>query len=109
MAGCTGPDAAPPLREDPALAAELQADAAREKEARERQKALEAITLADAAKLEAVLVENPDDLETRGRLLAFYRVMGRKLQSREANVVAIRRHVAWLTEHHPDSLLLTTP
>ena len=109
MAGCRGPDAVPPLREDPALAAELQAEAAREREARERQKVLEAMTLADAAKLEAVLVENPGDLDTRGRLLAFYRVMGRKLQPREANVIAIRRHVAWVTEHHPDSILLATP
>ena len=109
MAGCRGRDAVPPLREDPALSAELQADAAREKAARERQRALEAMTLADAAKLEAVLAENPGDLDTRGRLMAFYRVMGRKLQSREANVVAVRRHVAWVTEHHPDSPLLTTP
>ena len=46
MAGCRGPDAVPPLREDPALAAELQAEAAREREARERQKVLEAMSVA---------------------------------------------------------------
>ena len=90
------------------LAAELQAEAARDTAARERGKALGAMTLADAAKLEATLVEHPEDLETRGRLLAFYRMMGAKLQPRETNVAAIRRHVAWVTEHHPDSILLTT-
>ena len=106
MAGCGGPDPVPPLREDPALAAELQAETARESAARARRTVLEGMTLADAAKLEAVLVENPEDLETRGRLLAFYRVRGGELQPVEVNVAAICRHVAWVTEHHPDSILL---
>src|SRR6187397_992197 len=108
VAGCGQPGTAPPLRADPKLAAELQAQAAQEKHAAERRKTLEAMTLADAANLEAVVSRNPEDLETRGRLLAFYRITGRRLQSREADTVAIRRHVAWVTEHHPDSILLTT-
>ena len=108
VAGCGQPGTAPPLRADPKLAAELQAQAAQEKHAAERRNTLEAMTLADAANLEAVVSRNPEDLETRGRLLAFYRITGRRLQSREANTVAIRRHVAWVTEHHPDSILLTT-
>ena len=107
VAGCGQPGAAPPLRADPKLAAELQAQAAQEKQAAERRKTLEAMTLADAANLEAVVSRNPEDLETRGRLLAFYRITGKRLQSRDANLLAIRRHVAWVTEHHPDSHLLT--
>ena len=105
VAGCQKPASAPPLKEDPVLAAELKAEALREKEAAESRKALEAMTLADAANLEAVVRRNPEDLETRGRLLAFYGLTGRRLQSRDANVAAIRRHVAWVTEHHPDSIL----
>ncbi len=107
VTGCRPSTAVPPLKEDPVLAAELQAEAARAKQNAEQRKALEAMTLADAASLEAVVTRNPEDLETRGRLLAFYRLTGRKLQSRDANLAAIRRHVAWVTEHHPDSILLT--
>jgi len=107
VAGCRQAGTPPPLREDPVLAAELQAQAAQEKQGAEMRKALEAMTLADAANLEAVVSRNPEDLETRGRLLAFYRITGKRLQSRDANLLAIRRHVAWVTEHHPDSILLT--
>jgi hypothetical protein len=107
VTGCRQSPAVPPLKEDPVLAAELQAEAARAKQHAEQREALEAMTLADAARLEAVVSRNPEDLETRGRLLAFYRLTGRQLQSREANLAAIRRHVAWITEHHPDSILLT--
>lgn len=107
VTGCRQSPAVPPLKEDPVLAAELRADAAREKQNAEQRRALEAMTLADAARLETVVSQNPEDLETRGRLLAFYRLTGRKLQSRDDNLAAIRRHVAWVTEHHPDSILLT--
>lgn len=107
-AGCRGAAPVPPLREDPVLAAELRAQAARERESDERRKAIDAMTLADAANLEALVAKNPEDLDTRGRLLAFYRRPGPRLQSREANLAAIRRHVAYLTRHHPDSILLTT-
>ena len=105
--GCQKPGTVPPLKEDPVLAAELKAEVLQQKQNAEKRKALEAMTLADAANLEAVVSKNPEDLETRARLLAFYRVAGRKLQSRDANMVAIRRHMAWVTEHHPDSLMLT--
>ena len=105
-AGCQKPGAALPLKEDPVLAATLNEEALQQKQNAERRKALEAMTLADAANLEAVIRRNPEDLETRARLLAFYRVAGRNLQSRDANLVAIRRHMAWVTEHHPDSLML---
>lgn len=104
--GCQS-TAVPPLKEDSILAAELQAEAAREKQNAEQRKALETMTLAHAASLENIVSRNPEDLETRGRLLAFYRLTGRKLQSRDANLAAIRRHIAWVTEHHPDSILLT--
>jgi hypothetical protein len=106
-AGCRQSGAVAPLKEDPVLAAELQAEAAREMQHAEDRKALEAMTLADAARLETVVTRNPEDLETRGRLLAFYRLTGRSLQPRDVNRAAIRRHVAWVTEHHPDSILLT--
>lgn len=107
VTGCRQSSTVPPLREDPVLAAELQAEAAREKQSAERRKELETMTLADAARLENVVSRTPEDLETRGRLLAIYRLTGKRLQSRDANLAAIRRHVAWLTEHHPDSILLT--
>ena len=107
VTGCRQSGTVPPLKEDPVLAAELQAEAALEKQSAERRKALETMTLADAASLESVVSRNPEDLETRGRLLAFYRLTGKRLQSRDANLAAIRRHVAWVAEHHPDSSLLT--
>ena len=101
VAGCRQAGTPPPLREDPVFAAELQAQAALEKQSAERRKALEAMTLADAASLEAIVSRNPGDLETRGRLLAFYRITGKRLQSRDANLLAIRRHVAWVTQPSP--------
>lgn len=108
VAGCQKPGTAPPLREDPVLAAELKAEALQQEQAAEKRKALETMTRADAASLEALVSRNPEDLESRARLLAFYRVTGGRLQSRDANLVAIRRHMVWVTEHHPDSLMLAT-
>jgi hypothetical protein len=57
----------------------------------------------EAEKLEAVLAGNPDDLDTRTRLLGFYFRVALKLDGPEATIAARRRHILWLIEHHPAS------
>ena len=57
---------------------------------------------ADAEKLEASLVANPDDLEARTRLLGYY-WRGARYETPETKIAARRRHILWLIEHHPGS------
>lgn len=97
-----------PLTPDPVLAAELAAEAARDKQGDEQRNALAAMTLDDAAALEGRLQKNPDDTETRWRLLVFYLTTGRKLQARDDHMAASRRHALWFFEHAPAWPLLAT-
>lgn len=64
-------------------------------------KATLAMTKAQVADLEAVLQQNPEDLETRKKLLTFYRSAGHKTVGWNETVAARRRHILWLIEHHP--------
>jgi len=94
-----------PLREDPQLAAELK----QQKDREEFHNAAERMTLDEAAALERLLEQNPEDMATRDKLITFYRWRGanRHPQDWKDNIVARRRHVLWLIEHHPDSEQLT--
>jgi Flp pilus assembly protein TadD len=93
-----------PLREDPKLAAELKARHDRQMFYESAQN----MSIEEAARLEKMLEQNPEDTSTRERLLTFYRWTGKNTQPWNDNVVARRRHALWLVEHHPDSDLLTS-
>ncbi len=53
------------------------------------------LTSADASRMEQQLVTNPDDLQTRSKLIAYYFLNG----IREPRLT----HILWLIEHHPES------
>src|SRR5687768_582124 len=94
--------AAGPLQEDPALAAELKA----RQERSDFHNAARKMTLAEAASLEETLNRNPEDTVTREKLLIFYRWMGDNIQDWNDNVRSRRTHALWLVEHRPDSELM---
>jgi hypothetical protein len=84
------------LKPDPALAArqaEQKVRAAGDNEARR-------MAPEQVAALEASVVRNPDDQESRQQLLAYYGDVQRKLDP--AAVAARRAHILWTIEHHPD-------
>jgi hypothetical protein len=64
------------------------------------------ITPAQAAAMEAALPTNPDDLETRKKLLTYhiYFAMQRESGPDKAERItsAIRRDALWIIEHHPE-------
>lgn len=53
--------------------------------------------------LETRLAKAPEDLNLRQRLLYLYTASGDKLIGQPATIVARRKHILWLVEHHPDS------
>ena len=55
------------------------------------------LTSADAQQLEAHLVRNPDDLDARGKLIAYYFAVSPEQRQPRMG------HVFWLIEHHPES------
>ena len=55
------------------------------------------LTAADVSRMEQQLVSNPDDLETRSKLIAYYFLNG----TSEPRL----SHILWMIEHHPDSEL----
>lgn len=59
-----------------------------------------------AERLEAVVAKNPDDLDTRIRLLGYY-ALPRNL-SVDAETKA-RKHIDWIIQNHPDSPIAGTP
>ena len=69
----------------------------------------ERFTAAQAAEAERSLVQTPDDLDRRGRLLGFYFSPASQSLGVAARVEARRRHILWLVNHQPDSMLLVTP
>ncbi len=66
------------------------------------------LTPAEAESLEAQVKANPDDLQTRTKLLFYYGSHGAtRATSDESD--AIRRHVLWLIENHPEAHVLAMP
>lgn len=106
VVACTREAAVSALREDPELAAEIEASQnaqARREERAAFARAARRMPPQEVAALEASLKDNPDDLAARERLLFFY------LPKLEANASARRPHAIWLAEHHPESDLWTYP
>jgi hypothetical protein len=69
------------------------------------------------AALEASVARNPEDIDSREKLLLFYAEAGDKVLGEPATVEARRRHIFWLIQHHPEhrssrswpALILTRP
>jgi BlaR1 peptidase M56 len=96
-AACRPAAHAEALKPDPALAARLaerKARTARDSEARR-------MTPEQVAALETAVARNPDDRESREKLLAYYGDVRRQLDP--AAVVARRAHILWMIQHHPDA------
>ncbi len=73
----------------------------------QRYRAAREMTSGQVGELEASLRRNPEDLETRGRLLAFYwsALGGGDERAGEAATAARQRHILWLIQNHPESEL----
>ena len=67
------------------------------------------LTAEAARSLEDQLNNNPEDLDARARLLGYYFTMAKSRIGVEATVIARRRHILWLIEHHPESQLAGLP
>lgn len=95
------PHVAPaPLKPDPKVTAELETNRA----VAARFEAVRTMTKEEAEALEAKVAQNPEDLESRSTLLAFYRGKGSSLVGTERAVAARRAHALWLIEHHPEAV-----
>jgi beta-lactamase regulating signal transducer with metallopeptidase domain len=90
------------LTPDPQIAATIAKQKAEQQAERKLSADGQAMTLQQAAEAEAALVKNPEDLDTRKKLLDFYQWTGKNPISWEEDVAARRRHALWLIEHHPD-------
>ena len=86
-----------PLTPDPKVAERLAADEASSEQFNEAK----ALTKEGAEALEAKVSANPEDLESREKLLIFYRWSGWKVVGPEATIKRRRAHVLWLVEHKP--------
>ncbi len=54
------------------------------------------------AELEAAVRRNPEDLESRRKLMTFYQANGRKVLGDEKTIAAFWPHKLWCIEHHPE-------
>ena len=54
--------------------------------------------------LEAAVRRNPEDLDTRNKLMIFYQASGRKVLGDQKTVTAFWAHRLWCIEHHPDDI-----
>jgi hypothetical protein len=54
--------------------------------------------------LEAAVRRNPEDLETRKKLMIFYQASGRKVLGDQKTVTAFWAHRLWCIQHHPDDI-----
>jgi beta-lactamase regulating signal transducer with metallopeptidase domain len=54
--------------------------------------------------LEAAVRRNPEDLETRKKLMIFYQASGRKVLGDQKTVAAFWAHRLWCIQHHPDDI-----
>ena len=64
------------------------------------------MTSAEKASLEERVAKNPDDVETRTKLLGYYFIKGRQDPDAKS---ARQRHVQWLVENAPESEVLGLP
>ena len=67
------------------------------------------LTPQQAAALESGLTQNPEDLNTRARLLGFYFSPASQSLGSDARIKARRAHILWLILNRPESPFLTTP
>jgi hypothetical protein len=66
------------------------------------------LSKAEAEALEAELVNSPNDLRARAKILGFYfRGPARAIYGPAAAIVSRRNHILWLVRHHPASELAT--
>jgi beta-lactamase regulating signal transducer with metallopeptidase domain len=100
------PGLVPDLAPDPQIAATIAKQTADRTAERKLYADGRAMTLQQVAEAEATLVKNPEDLDMRKKLLAFYQWTGKNTISWDEDVAAKRRHALWLIEHHPESDLL---
>jgi BlaR1 peptidase M56 len=87
-----------PLQDDPKIAADradMQARVA-------SYKAATSMSLDQVAGLEAGLKHNPDDLESRKKLLLFYTLAGQAKLGELPTIRARRPHVLWVIRHDPE-------
>ena len=91
--------AAAPLAEDPKVAKDLAATAARFAEYEEAR----ALTVEQVEALEKEAASNPDDLSLTSKLLMFYQQRGQKLMGWERMSSARRALVLRVIERHPES------
>lgn len=94
---CQQQISAEPLRPDPEVQKQIDANRARA----ERHKAAVAMTVEEAAALEQSLETNPDDVETREKLIIFYDQAGKVTW--EEKLAGMRRHGLWRLENLPDT------
>jgi hypothetical protein len=87
-----------PLAPNPKVAEALAVNDARSAEF----DGAKALTKEGAEALEANVRQNPDDLDSRRKLLIFYRWSGWKVLGTEATIKNRRAHVLWLIEHKPE-------
>jgi hypothetical protein len=100
---CRQQIAAEPLRPDPEVARSLAANQANQ----ERYQAAMALSVEDAAALEAALEKNPHDLETRQLLISFYHSSGKVLWDQK--IAGLRRHALWFIENPPTGENVSIP
>jgi hypothetical protein len=94
---CRQQIAAEPLRPDPEVQKQIDANNAR----MERHRAAVAMTVAEAAALEKALETNPDNLEAREKLIIFYDQAGKVPW--EEKLAGIRRHALWRLRNLPET------
>lgn len=64
------------------------------------------MSAADKASLEEHVAQNPNDVESRTKLLGYYFIKGRQEADAKANR---QRHIVWLIENVPESEVLRLP
>lgn len=91
------PASPPPLQPD----AEIEERLNRQRLSAAFDKAARELTTEQVESLEASLRATPDDVETRRKLLIFYRWVGQHPFGWDRLIAARRPHVLWMIEHHP--------
>lgn len=94
---CRQQVAAEPLRPDPDVQNQIEEQNARS----ERHKAAIAMTVEEAAALERALDANPNDIDTREKLIIFYDQAGKV--SWEQKLAGLRKHGLWRLAHLPET------
>jgi beta-lactamase regulating signal transducer with metallopeptidase domain len=71
-------------------------------------KAARELTAEQVAGLEAAVRQNPEDLESRRKLMIFYQSSGRKVLGDQKTIAGFWPHKLWLIQHHPENELAST-